>query len=274
MQEQPYHTNPVLRLSINPLVGIEGPQPFDFYSEPRDMRGEVGSLVQQGFPYTVCHPTSRRRSRQMVHSSAEKIATGELFRCPEYCAHVQHTAGNRNESDDCYPELIGLCLIEATIQQIGIFVNVLLVASVCPAATNHRQQVQLANNPKNRLDVHMLLLVALQPALYLSNPISLPAMFLTLSNQVDQPRVFRILSMPFPPRIVPATGYFKQLAHPFNSVFPRKRSITRYFRFNNVRLRTENFAATPLVSATAQFRCFALLLYLPALCTNVAWGVE
>ncbi|MBR5547428.1 MAG: hypothetical protein IKU70_10680, partial [Clostridia bacterium] len=48
-------------------------------SEADDMCISFGSLAQQGFPYTVCRPASRHT----VHSSAEKIAEGELFRRPE-----------------------------------------------------------------------------------------------------------------------------------------------------------------------------------------------
>ena len=44
---------------------------------------------------------------------------------------------------------------------------------------------------------------------------------------------------------------------------PRKRSITRYFRFTSFQLRTENFAAAPPAFAVPRVRCCGELPHLP-----------
>lgn len=41
---------PLLRLLINPLGGVGGPQPSDSCSEPSDLCGGLGYLALQGFP--------------------------------------------------------------------------------------------------------------------------------------------------------------------------------------------------------------------------------
>ena len=64
---------PALSLSINLLGGVGGPQPFDFQSEPSDMRGGFGSLAQQGF---LAGFSARERSEQEKPVSAKKIPKG------------------------------------------------------------------------------------------------------------------------------------------------------------------------------------------------------
>ena len=64
----------------------------------------------------------------------------------EHSTHVQHTAGNRNVGDVCHPEPIGVYLIKAAFQQIGILVDSLLVTSVCPTAANHRRRFKSEKN--------------------------------------------------------------------------------------------------------------------------------
>ena len=143
------------------------------------------------------------------------IYTGEKY--VEVCFAVKEIAAELQKAgvrdfDVCHPELIGPHLIKAAIQQIGILVNSLLVTGICPAAANHRQQVQLAHHPQNRLKIHMLLLPTPDPALYPPDSICLFAMLLTLYDQVDQPLILRFLSLPFPPCVIPAAGYFKHLS--------------------------------------------------------------
>ena len=151
------------------------------------------------------------------------IYTGEkyvevCFAAKEIAAELQK-AGVR-DFDVCHPELIGPHLIKAAIQQIGILVNSLLVTGICPAAANHRQQVQFAHHSQNRLAIHMLLLPAPEPALHPQDSIGLLAVLLTLYDQINQPLILRFLSLPFPPCVIPAAGYFKHLTHRFNTVLP------------------------------------------------------
>ena len=49
---------------------------------------------------------------------------------------IQAFGDPRFVKDVCHPELVGLCLIETPIEEIGIFVNSLLVTGIWPAATN------------------------------------------------------------------------------------------------------------------------------------------
>ena len=58
----------------------------------------------------------------------------------QHGAQIQHAARNRNVGDVRDPELIRLHLVKATVQQIGILVNGLLVVSVWSAAAHDRQQ--------------------------------------------------------------------------------------------------------------------------------------
>ena len=67
-----------LRLSKKPLGGIGGPQPSDFGSETGGVYVGFGCLAQQGFPYALCRPASRRRAGKEC-SSAEKIAVRRAF---------------------------------------------------------------------------------------------------------------------------------------------------------------------------------------------------
>ena len=98
--------------------------------------------------------------------------------------------------------------------------NGLLVASIGPAATNGRQQIQIAHNPKDRFGVHQLPGLALDPAPDAADTVGLPALLLALHNQIDQPLILGFLALPVPPCIVSAAAYLEYLAHGFDAVFP------------------------------------------------------
>lgn len=80
--------------------------------------------------------------------------------------------------------------------------NGLLVAGIVPAATNGRQQIQLAHDPKDRLGVHQLSGLALDPAPDAADTVGLPALLLTLHNQIDQPLILGFLALPTSPCVV------------------------------------------------------------------------
>ena len=52
---------------------------------------------------------------------------------------MQHTARNRDVGNIRNPELIGPRLIEAAIQQVGVFMDGLLAAGIRPAPANDGQ---------------------------------------------------------------------------------------------------------------------------------------
>ena len=153
------------------------------------------------------------------HISADLPRKDGLSTQIQYSAHVQHTARNRDVGDVRYPGLIGLRLVEVPIQQIGILMNGLLITGIWPAAADDRQQVQLAHHTQDRLDIHQLPSLALNPASNAANAIGLLALPLARHDQVNQPLILCFFLLPVSPGIISAAAYFKHFAHGFYAVF-------------------------------------------------------
>ena len=98
--------------------------------------------------------------------------------------------------------------------------NGLMVAGLGPAATNDRQKIQLAHDPKDRLGVHQHPGFALDPEPDTANTVSLLALLLALHDQVNQPLILCFLFLPAPPCVISAAAYLEYLAHGFDTVFP------------------------------------------------------
>ena len=100
-------------------------------NSPRESTSDL--FLFQSLADGVCD--QRRR-----HIGANLPCQYNLSAQVQHGAQIQHAARNRNVGDVCDPELIRHHLVEATVQQIGILVNGLLVASVWSAAAHDRQQ--------------------------------------------------------------------------------------------------------------------------------------
>ena len=97
--------------------------------------------------------------------------------------------------------------------------NGLLITGIWPAASNDRQQVQLAHHTQDRLDIHQLPGLALNPASNAANAVGLLALSLARHDQVNQPLILCFFLLPVSPGIISAAAYFKHFAHGFYAVF-------------------------------------------------------